>query len=55
MISNITYHSEPECSYREIENYEEKLLIGEKAAELVKDEDSIIIDIEQQHWNLQGF
>lgn len=44
-ILNTTYNSEPEYSYREIENYEEKLLIGKKAADLVKDGDSIIIDI----------
>lgn len=39
------YGIEPDYTYRTTENYEEKLLIGKKAAELVKDGDSIIIDI----------
>ena len=30
---------------KKIENYEKKILIGRKAADLVKDGDSIVIDI----------
>lgn len=44
-ILNTTYNSEPAYSCREIENYEKKILIGRKAADLVKDGDSIVIDI----------
>ena len=39
------YGIEPDYSYRTAENYNEKYLIGKKAAEMVKDGDSIIIDI----------
>lgn len=39
------YGIEPDYTYRTAENYNEKYRIGKKAAELVKDGDSIIIDI----------
>lgn len=39
------YGIEPDYTYRTAENYNEKFLIGKKAAELVKDGESIIIDI----------
>lgn len=39
------YGIEPDYSFRTTENYNEKLLIGKKAAELVNDGDSIIIDL----------
>lgn len=39
------YGIEPDYTHRITENYNEKLLIGKKAAELVNDGDSIIIDI----------
>lgn len=44
-VLNTTNSTEPEYSTREIENYEEKLLIGKKAADMVEDGESIIIDI----------
>lgn len=39
------YGIEPDYAFRTNENYNEKLQIGKKAAELVNDGDSIIIDI----------
>lgn len=39
------YSAEPDYAYRTVANYEEKLLIGKKAAELVNDGDTIIIDL----------
>lgn len=42
---NLNYSAEPDFSYREVKNFEEKLLIGKKAASLVEDGDAIIIDI----------
>ena len=39
------YGVEPDYSYRTAENYNEKLLIAKKAAELVNDGDSIVIDL----------
>lgn len=39
------YGIEPDYSFRTVENYDQKFLIAKKAAELVKDGDSIIIDI----------
>lgn len=39
------YSAEPEYSYRTIANYEEKLLIGKRAAQMVNDGDTIIIDL----------
>lgn len=39
------YGIEPDYNFRTTENYNEKLQIGKKAAELVNDGDSIIIDI----------
>ncbi|MBQ8804779.1 MAG: DeoR/GlpR transcriptional regulator [Tyzzerella sp.] len=39
------YGIEPDYAFRTTENYNEKLQIGKKAAEMVKDGDSIIIDI----------
>lgn len=44
-VPNIAGGAEPDYSYREIENYAEKVRIGRRAAELVEDGDSIIIDI----------
>lgn len=39
------YGIEPDYSFRTVENYDKKILIAKKAAELVNDGDSIIIDI----------
>ena len=39
------YGIEPDYSFRTVANYDKKLLIANKAAELIKDGDSIIIDI----------
>lgn len=39
------YGIEPEYSYRSNANYEEKLQVAKKAAELIKDGDSLIIDL----------
>ena len=39
------YGIEPDYTYRTAENYNEKYRIGKRAAEMVKDGDSIIIDI----------
>lgn len=39
------YGIEPDYTFRTTENYNEKLRIGKKAAEMVNDGDSIIIDI----------
>jgi len=39
------YGIEPDYTYRTEENYNEKLRIGQKAAEIVNDGDSIIIDL----------
>lgn len=39
------YGIEPDYTYRTAENYNEKYQIGKKAAEMVKDGDSIILDI----------
>lgn len=44
-VLNVNYGIEPDFSYREVENFEEKILIGKKAASLVEDGDVIIIDI----------
>ncbi len=44
-VLNVASGIEPDYSYREIKNYELKIMIGKKAAELVKDGDTIIIDI----------
>lgn len=44
-VLNLNYSVEPDFSYREVKNFEEKLLIGKKAASLVEDGDVIIIDI----------
>ncbi|MFR9308507.1 MAG: DeoR/GlpR family DNA-binding transcription regulator, partial [Lachnospiraceae bacterium] len=44
-VLNVASGIEPDYSYREIKNYEQKIMIGKKAAELVKDGDTIIIDI----------
>ncbi len=44
-VLNISGGVEPDFSYREISNFEEKLLIGKKASSLVEDGDTIIIDI----------
>lgn len=39
------YGIEPDYTYRTAENYNEKYRIGKKAAEMVRDGDSIIVDI----------
>lgn len=39
------YGIEPDYAFRTTENYSEKFRIGQKAAEMVKDGDSVIIDI----------
>ena len=44
-VLNVANSIEPDYSYREIKNYEEKLLIGRRAASLVEDGETIIIDI----------
>ncbi|MDD2979817.1 MAG: DeoR/GlpR family DNA-binding transcription regulator [Hespellia sp.] len=44
-VINLAHSVEPDYSYREIKNYEEKLLIGKKAVSLVEDGETIIIDI----------
>ncbi len=44
-ILNVAGGEEPEFSSREISNYEQKMLIGRKAASYVEDGDTIIIDI----------
>ncbi len=44
-VLNLNYSVEPDFSYREVKNFEEKLLIGKRAAALVEDGDVIIIDI----------
>lgn len=44
-VLNMGTSLEPDFSYREINCYEEKLLIGKKAVELVEDGETIIIDI----------
>lgn len=44
-VFNVASGIEPDYTYREIKNYEQKIIIGKKAAELVKDGDTIIIDI----------
>lgn len=44
-VLNAANSVEPDYSYREIKNYEEKLLIGKKAASMVEDGETIIVDI----------
>lgn len=44
-VLNLNYSVEPDFFYREVKNFEEKILIGKKAASLVEDGDVIIIDI----------
>lgn len=44
-VLNTSGGMEPTFYHREVSNYEEKLLIARKAAELVEDGDTIIIDI----------
>ncbi len=44
-VLNVSGGEEPTYASREISNYEQKLLIGRKAAEFVEDGDTIIVDI----------
>ncbi len=44
-VLNVAGSVEPDYGRREIENYEQKIRIGKKAAEYVEDGDSIILDI----------
>lgn len=54
-VLNVSNSVEPDYSYREIKNYEEKLLIGREAASLVKDGETIIIDIGTTCLEFAGF
>lgn len=44
-VLNLAYSMEPDFSYREINNFEEKLLIGKQAVSFVENGETIIIDI----------
>lgn len=44
-VLNLTYSMEPDFSYREINNFEEKILIGKQAVSFVENGETIIIDI----------
>lgn len=44
-VLNMSHSLEPDFSYREIKNFEEKILIGKKAVSFVEEGDTIIIDL----------
>ena len=44
-VLNLAHSMEPDFSYREINNFEEKVMIGKKAVSFVENGETIIIDI----------